>query len=126
VILLDTSVLVGALTGMRDLAPALHRVVATGERLGITSIVLYEWRRGPRTAPEIAALEALIPADAALPFGTAEALVAAALYRQVDRPRQRAIDLAIAAVALTRGADLWTTNAADFADIPDLRLFEPA
>jgi predicted nucleic acid-binding protein len=126
VILLDTSVLVAALTGTRSLAPALHRAVESGERLGIASIVLYEWRRGPRTAFEIATLDEMIPADAALPFGTAEALVAAALYRRLKRPRQREIDIAIAAVAMTHQAELWTANPADFADIPDLRLFDRA
>jgi predicted nucleic acid-binding protein len=35
------------------------------------------------------------------------------------------VDLAIAASALTHGARLWTLNAADFRDIPDLELYEP-
>lgn len=35
------------------------------------------------------------------------------------------MDLAIAACALEHGAALWTLNRDDFADIPDLRLFEP-
>jgi predicted nucleic acid-binding protein len=126
VILLDTSVLVDAFTGPRKLAPDLRRVVESGERLGMPSIVLYEWSRGPRTAFEVSALEEILPADAAMPFGTAEALVAAAIYRRVKHPRQREIDIAIAAVAVARDAQLWTANRQDFADIPDLRLFDPA
>jgi len=40
----------------------------------------------------------------------------------VRRPRGREIDLAIASVALTDGAALWTLNRQDFSDNPDLRL----
>ena len=47
---------------------------------------------------------------------------AARLYRSVRRPRGRAIDLAVAACALTAGAALWTLNPGDFADVPALRL----
>jgi predicted nucleic acid-binding protein len=56
----------------------------------------------------------------------AEALVASDLYRRLRRPRRREIDIAIAAVAIAWQAELWTANPADFADIQDLRLFEPA
>lgn len=125
-ILLDTSVLVGALTGAGALEPMLTRVIARGERLGLCAPVLYEWRRGPRRDIEITAQEGLFPADAAWPFGTREALIAAELYRGVRRAQQREVDLAIAACALTHGARLWTINPEDFADIPELTLFDPA
>jgi predicted nucleic acid-binding protein len=78
---------------------------------------------------ELAAQEALFPSDSAIPFGFAEAAVSARLYRSVRRPRGRErrpggreIDLAIAAYAISRQAELWTLNASDFADIPGLRL----
>ncbi len=87
--------------------------------------MLYEWLRGPRADTEIAAQEALFPADAAWPFGTAEATVAAHLYRALPRARQRHTDLAVAATALVRGARLWTAHREDFADVPDLVLFDP-
>jgi len=125
VILLDTSVLIGALTGARALAVTVRTVVEDGERLGLCAPVLYEWERGPRTAVELATQEELLPADAAWPFGPTEARVAAALYRHVSRARQRELDLAIAACALTHGAALWTLNRDDFADIPELVLFDP-
>jgi predicted nucleic acid-binding protein len=51
-----------------------------------------------------------------------QAALAATLYESVRRPQGREIDLAIAAVALTDGAALWTLNRHDFSDIPDLRL----
>jgi len=50
--------------------------------------------------------------------------VAADLYRRLDRPRGRQIDLAIAAGALVREAALWTCDEQDFADIPALELFK--
>jgi predicted nucleic acid-binding protein len=125
VILVDTSVLVEALTGPRDSLPALVTSVERGERLRLSALVLYEYLRGPRSAAEIAHQDALLPADGALPFGAAEAAMAARLFRVVPRARRRELDLAIAATALTHEAALWTLNAADFRDIPGLRLYVP-
>ncbi len=125
-ILLDTSVLIESLSGRKSNAAALRRVIEMGERIGIPSLVLYEWLRGPRLAEEVAAQETLFPAEAAIPFGFQEAALCAKLYRSVLRPRGREIDLAIAACAIVRQAELWTGNAVDFRDIPGLRLFGPA
>jgi predicted nucleic acid-binding protein len=71
---------------------------------------------------ELAAQEALFPADSAIPFGFAEAALSAKLYKSARRPRGREIDLAIAACAIGRQAELWTLNTSDFADLPGLRL----
>jgi predicted nucleic acid-binding protein len=122
VIFLDTSVLIDSLTGPRRSAPSLRRTIERGERILIPSLVLYEWLRGPRLPEEIAAQEALFPGEAAVPFGSQEAAMSAKLYRSLRRPRGREIDLAIAACAISREAELWTLNAADFRDIPNLRL----
>lgn len=124
-ILLDTPVLVDSLTGPRRSAPGLRRAIKAGERIGIVTLVLYEWLRGPRLPEELAAQEALFPREAAIPFGSDEAALAAELYRQVRRPRGRELDLAIAACALGRDAHLWTLNRGDFKDIPGLRLAAP-
>ena len=59
-----------------------------------------------------------------MPFGPAEAALAAELYRQVPRPRGRELDLAIAASAILQDAALWTLNPRDFADLPRLRLVD--
>ena len=85
-------------------------------------MVLYEWLRGPRLREELAYQESLFPAESAVVFGPAEAAWAAKLYRTVKSPRGREVDLAIAACALVRDAELWTLNRADFRDIPGLRL----
>jgi predicted nucleic acid-binding protein len=121
---LDTSALVDALTGPKRSAPALRAILEGGERISISTLVLYEWLRGPRRQSEITHQEALLPADQAVPFGPREAAIAAHLYRVVPRARQRELDLAVAACALMSGARLWTLNAVDYRDIPDLILVE--
>ncbi|MGH2989177.1 MAG: type II toxin-antitoxin system VapC family toxin [Solirubrobacterales bacterium] len=118
----DTSILVDALSGPRRSAAALRGAIERGERLLVPALVLYEWLRGPRISEELAAQEALFPSEKALPFGAQEASIAARLCSAVRRPRGRELDLAIAAHALARDASLWTLNPADFDDLPDLSL----
>ena len=124
-IVLDTSVLVDALCGDMDSAPAIRRAVSRGERLVLPSLVLYEWLRGPRQPRELDAQEALLPSDRALPFGSEEGSEAAHIYSTVGRARGREVDLAIAACAITWNAELWTLNLGDFGDIPGLRVSRP-
>lgn len=124
-IVLDTSVLVDALTGPCRSASGLRGAIESGERFVLPSLVLYEWLRGPRRREELEAQEALLPRESAASFGPEEAAVAAKLYVSLPRTRGREIDLAIAAVSLTHNAALWTLNRTDFDDIPGLELFEP-
>ncbi|HEY2383552.1 MAG TPA: type II toxin-antitoxin system VapC family toxin [Terriglobia bacterium] len=119
---LDTSALVDSLTGKRRSGLRLRQFIENAERVHLSALVFYEWRRGPRQPQEIKDQEDLFPADQIVTFGAAEALIAARLYRQVKRPRGREIDIAIAACAIAHNADLWTLNAADFKDIPNLKL----
>jgi len=123
VIHLDTSVLVDALTGPRRSSGALRKTIERGERLALSTLVLYEWRRGPRVPEELTAQEALFPNESSVAFGWQEAALAAELYRGIARPRGREIDLAIAACALAHGAEFWTLNPQDFRDVPGLTLF---
>jgi predicted nucleic acid-binding protein len=122
---LDTSFLVDALTARGTAGTALRHALLDRHRLCLSSIVLYEWLRGPRPDEELRFQEALFPSAETIAFGAREALTAARLYRAVKRPRGREIDLAIAACAIEHGAALWTLNEADFADVPGLRLFSP-
>ena len=124
-IVLDTSVLIDALTGPRRSAPMLRTAIDKGERLLLPALVLYEWLRGPRLDSELEAQEALFPSKNAVPFGPTEDMEASRLYRAIRRPRGREIDIAIAAVAIGKNADLWTLNPRDFADVPGLRMFSP-
>src|SRR5881394_3609348 len=115
---IDTSVLIDALTGPKRSGPRLRQLIADGERISLSSLVVFEWRRGPRTPEEIADQEALFPTLESISFGSAEALVAARSYRTVKGARGREIDIAIAACAIAHDAQLWTLNRADFKDIP--------
>ena len=121
-ILLDTSVLVEGLGAGGKLRGALRRAIVSGDRMVLSSLVLFEWLRGPRLPSELEAQEALFPTDKALPFGPSEAKLAAQLYRSVQRPRGREIDLAIAATAITWEATLWTLNEKEFMDVPGLEV----
>jgi predicted nucleic acid-binding protein len=125
VILVDTSALIDSFTGTRRSAGRLRSLGAAGERLMTCSLVLYEWRRGPRLPSELRAQEALFPEASVIAFGAAEASIAAQVYRTVRRPRGREINLAIAACALRWDAALWTLNPDDFRDVPGVRLVEP-
>jgi predicted nucleic acid-binding protein len=119
---LDTSALIDALTGPRRSLDTLIALADNGHRVAVSAIVLYEWRRGPRTRAELTVQEELFPREDVAPFGPAQAVVAARLYASVRRPRGREIDLAVAACAVVDGAALWTLNRADFADLEGLRL----
>jgi len=119
---LDTSALIDALTGPRRSLDTLVGLIDEGHRVALSTIVLYEWLRGPRVRAELVAQEDLFPRDEAVAFGANEAGVAAALYAKVRRPRGREIDLAVAACALAANAALWTLNRSDFDDMPGLRL----
>jgi predicted nucleic acid-binding protein len=120
----DTSVLVDAFTGPRRSLAPLESATIKGEVVTFCSIVLYEWLRGPRTEDEVETVRAFFETDRLATFGERDARTAAALFRQVKRARQRQADLAIAACAIEDGAALWTLNAADFDDVPGLRLYQ--
>jgi predicted nucleic acid-binding protein len=119
---LDTSVLIDALTGPRRALPRLVALVEEGHRIGLSSLVFFEWKRGPRSRAELAAQESLFPSQEVVPFSAAEAALAGELYAKLSRPRGREIDLAVAACAIRHQAALWTLNRADFKDIPGLNL----
>ncbi len=119
---LDTSVLIDALTGPRRSALQVRQWIENRERILLSTLVLYEWLRGPRLREEVEAQEALFPSAQAISFGPEEAIIAADLYRRLRRPRGREVDLAVAACALRHGAALWTLNPGDFRDVPGLRL----
>lgn len=125
-ILLDTSVLIDALTNPDSPSSAsLRSAISRGERLLLPTLVLYEWLRGPRRPAELAAQEALFPRENAVTFAAPEAALAAELYRRLGKARGREIDLAIAACAINRNARLWTLSTEDFDDIPDLNVAVP-
>ena len=121
-IIIDTSALIDSFSGSRRSLPTLIGFMESGERVALTSVVLYEWLRGPRVRNELIDQEDVFPSQSAIPFDSVDATRAAQLYKQARSARGREIDLAIAAMALNRDAAVWTLNAADFRDLPNLRL----
>jgi predicted nucleic acid-binding protein len=119
---LDTSVLIDVFGGSKRLAPQLRHLLDTGERINFSTLVLFEWRRGPRISEQLDTQEALFPSTEAVVFGSNESVIAADLYKKVKRARGREIDIAIAACAIVNNAELWTVNPDDFKDIPGLKL----
>jgi predicted nucleic acid-binding protein len=105
---------------------SLERTIAADHVTGISALVLYEWRRGPRTPEEIDAQESLWPASDARAFGPAEAARAAEIYRLTTRARGRDMNIAIAACAVQHRTRLWTLNPGDFRDLPSLEMYDPA
>jgi len=103
----------------------MERTIAAGHVLATSTLVIYEWLRGPRTDDELADQEAVLPAAAAREFGPSEAATAARTYRSLTRARGRDMDIAIAACAIEHGARLWTLNPDDFRDLPGLDLYDP-
>jgi predicted nucleic acid-binding protein len=118
----DTSVLVDTLTGPSPSPDPIENQLRRGNRLSISTLVLFEWLRGPRTDAERALRVTLFPDHALVVFGVDEAIRAATLYRGLRRARQREVDIAIAACAIEHDAALWTLNPQDFKDIPGLVL----
>lgn len=121
-IVLDTSVLIEALGRGGRMRDELRAAWASGERIRVPTLVVYEWDRGPRTESERTAFAQLFPEKEWIAFGPDEARVAATLYRSVHQPRRREIDLAIAACAISWDGALWTLNRGDFQDLEGLEL----
>jgi predicted nucleic acid-binding protein len=124
-ITLDTSALIDCLTGEGRSYPRLANLLLREPQVTISALALFEWKRGPRLPKEIGSQESLFPSASALPFGPAEAEIAAGIYRRLKRARGREMDIAIAATAIANGAELWSLNPRDFADIPGLKLAKP-
>lgn len=120
---LDTSVMVEAFLPNGAAVERLRVVARRGDRPTFSTIALFEWLRGPRTAVELELRRVMFPDETILPFGVGEADRAAVLYRTLKKARRREADIAIAACAIEHDAQLWTLNPNDFADIPGLTLY---
>lgn len=123
---LDTSLLVDAFCAPRRSTAAFALAISRSEVITFSTIVSYEWLRGPRTEEELRLVELQFDSRLAPVFGPAEARTAARLYRAAPKPRRREADIAIAACAIEHNAALWTLNPEHFADIPGLALYKPA
>lgn len=126
--ILDTSVVIDAAAGRVDLGEL-------PDARWITTITLGELSAGPlvaATTDERARRQAVLQeveaqySGSALPYDEAAAracgLVIADVRRSGRQPRRRTADLMIAAIAISRGLPLYTTNGDDFLGISRLRV----
>ena len=101
------------------------------EGIAISIITVMEVYQGVLRSQEAASAHfaALVEAVPVLPFSCAVAERCArlreTLRQQGKRPQNRALDLIIAATALTNDLVLVTRNVADYQDLPDLVLYAP-
>ena len=79
-IVLDTSVLIDGLTGLKRSAPAIRESLVEGERMLLPALSSMRVAPSPTPGDKLAAQEALFPAKSAIPSGPEEAAVSAGLW----------------------------------------------
>lgn len=110
---LDTNYLIGLL--VRGSAPSaeVDGWLAAGESLAASAIVWTEFLNGPVTPVETSRVESVLQSRI-VPFGRADAALAADLFNQTGRRRGSRFDCLIAATAILAQAELATLNQSDF------------
>lgn len=126
--LLDTNVVIHYLKGDPAIVERLQR--AQRSELGIPAIVVYELEYGTLRSKVPARrrleLDVLLQYLPCVPFDSSAAIAAAAIRADLENRGQTIgpLDLLIAGTAVSRGAALVTNNAAEFAHVPGLRVFD--
>ena len=110
---LDTNYLVGLPVKGSVAALELDGWLATGESLAASAIAWTEFLNGPVTPLEISRVEAILQSRI-IPFGQAEAALAAELFNRTGRRRGSRFDCLIAATAIRAQAQVATLNQSDF------------
>ena len=82
------------------------------------------WRDPEFRSARRAALDALLPHFAVLPFGREEIEAYAAILASAGFSKRKTADRMTAATALAQGVPLVTLNGRDFRDVPGLELVE--
>lgn len=117
---LDTDFLIHALGGAGAERRRLLEIAESDELIEMSAVAWYEFSRGPRTPEQLTAGRAFLADDGVIPLSEHFASAAGEVFRQLGSPRRRAADIAIGVTAALRGATLLSSNARDFAGIPDL------
>lgn len=110
---LDTNYLIGLLVQGSHEAAKVDQWLASGESLATSAIAWSEFLNGPVTAAEAVQVEAVLQSQI-VPFGKAEATLAADLFNKTGRRRGSRFDCLIAATAILQQAGLATMNQSDF------------
>lgn len=117
---LDTDFLIHALAEAGAERRRLIELAESDQVIEMSAVAWYEFSRGPRTPEQLATGRAFLADDGIIPFSEQFAATAGEVFRQLGSPRARAADIAIGVTAALRGATLLSSNARDFAGIPDL------
>jgi predicted nucleic acid-binding protein len=123
---IDTDFLVYAISVRGPERRRMTKLLESGHPLEASSLVWYEFSRGPRTPEQLAVARDIFGPDGIVPFSEELAEAAADQFRRLGSPRKRAADIAIGVVARSRGATLLTRNARDFAGLDGLLLEQVA
>jgi predicted nucleic acid-binding protein len=110
---LDTNYLIGLLVKGSAPATEVDGWLAAGELLSASAIVWTEFLNGPVTPVEVSRAEAVLQSRI-VPFGRAEAVLAAELFNKTGRRRGSRFDCLIAATTILAQAEVATVNQSDF------------
>ena len=110
---LDTNYLIGLLVRGSPEAAKVDQWLASGEALAASAIAWTEFINGPVTASEVSQVEIVLQSQI-VPFGKAEAMLAADLFNKSGRRRGSRFDCLIAATAILHQAGFATVNQSDF------------
>lgn len=110
---LDTNYLIGLLIKGSPQALEVDAWLAAGEPLAASAIVWTEFLNGPVTGFQVTSV-AMILQGRIIPFGQAEAALAADLFNKTGRRRGSRFDCLIAATAILAQAEMATVNQTDF------------
>jgi tRNA(fMet)-specific endonuclease VapC len=122
-IIADSDVLIDFLRGRGGAARRVAMELET-RSFGTTAITAFEIRSGARTPRQKRSIDNLLEAMTVLPFGPAEALIAAEIRQQAESEGQPIgmADYMIAAVCIAANGVLLTRNRKHFERIKDLKL----
>lgn len=110
---LDTNYLIGLLVKGSAAAADVDGWLAAGESLAASAITWAEFLNGPVTSVEVSRAAAILQSRI-VPFGRAEAELAADLFNRTGRRRGSRFDCLIAATAMLALAEVATANQPDF------------
>lgn len=110
---LDTNYLIGLPVKGSAVALDVDGWLAAGESLAASAIAWTEFLNGPVTPLAISRAEAVLQSRI-IPFGQAEAVLAADLFNKTGRRRGSRFDCLIAATAILAQAEVATVNQSDF------------
>ena len=110
---LDTNYLIGLAVKGSAAAIDVDGWLVAGEALAASAIAWTEFLSGPVTPLEISQAEAVLESRI-IPFGHADAVLAAELFNKTGRRRGSRFDCLIVATAIRERAQVATMNLSDF------------